>query len=69
LLRRSNRDADEQAAAEKQWRQQELRRQRAQAILDAWVESRRADAEEERAFRRALDPYNYGHWRGSSRSR
>ena len=62
-------DPDEQAAAEREWRTAELRRQRAQAILDAWVEGQRADAEEERAFYRALDPVGYGHWRGSSRSR
>jgi hypothetical protein len=32
---------DEQAAAEREWRQEELRRQRAQAALDRWVESQR----------------------------
>jgi hypothetical protein len=55
--------ADEQAAAEKQ-QQEELRRQRAQAVLDASVESQRADEAEERRFWRQLDPYNLGHWNG-----
>lgn len=62
-------DADEQAAAEREWRQAELKRQRGQAVLDSWIESQRADAEEEARFQRALDPYNFGHWRGSSKSR
>jgi hypothetical protein len=34
-------DADEQAAAEKEWRQAELKRQRAQAVLDHLVEQQR----------------------------
>jgi hypothetical protein len=40
-------------------------RTRAQAALDRWVESQRADAAEERRLWRELDPYNFGHWRGS----
>jgi hypothetical protein len=54
--------ADEQAAAEREWRRQELERQRRQAMLDRWTEDRRAEAEEERRFWRDLDPFNYGHW-------
>ena len=57
-------DADEQARMEEQRRQQqqELARQRYQAVLDAWVESHRAAAAAERRFWRELDPFNYGHW-------
>jgi hypothetical protein len=62
-------DAEEQAAAERERRAAELKRQRYQAVLDRWTEDQRADVEEERAFYRALDPVGYGHWRGSSRSR
>jgi hypothetical protein len=56
-------DAAEQARLEEQWRQEELQRQRYQAILDAWVEGQRAAAAEERRFWRDLDPFNIGHWR------
>jgi hypothetical protein len=52
-------DAAEQARIEEQ---QELARQRYQAIFDAWVESQRAAAAEERRIRRELDPFNFGHW-------
>jgi hypothetical protein len=45
--------------------QEELARQRYQAILDAWVEDQRADAAEERKLWREIDPFNFGHWRGS----
>jgi hypothetical protein len=62
-------DADEQAQMEEQRQQQELARQRYQAVLDAWVESQRAAAEEERRLWRELDPYNFGHWNGGSRGR
>jgi hypothetical protein len=51
-------DADELARLE----EQELQRQRYQAILDAWVEGQRAAAAEERRFWRDLDPFNIGHW-------
>jgi hypothetical protein len=51
-------DADAQARLE----EQELRRQRYQAILDAWVEGQRAAAAEEGRIRRELDPFNFGHW-------
>jgi hypothetical protein len=34
-------DAAEQAMMEEQWRQAELKRQRAQAVLDHWVEQQR----------------------------
>jgi hypothetical protein len=55
-------DADEQAQMEELRQQQELARQRYQAIIDSWVESQRAAAAEERRFWRELDPFNYGHW-------
>jgi hypothetical protein len=61
-------DSDEQARLEERWRQEALQRQRAQARLDAWEEQRRADAAEERKFWRTLDPFNFGHWNGGSRS-
>ena len=57
-----NMDAHEQARIEEQRQQQELARQRYQAVLDAWVESQRAAAAEERRIRRELDPFNFGHW-------
>jgi len=51
-----NMDAAEQARIEEQRQQQELARQRYQAVLDAWVESQRAAAAAERRFRRELIP-------------
>jgi hypothetical protein len=62
-------DSDDQAAAERQWRWEEQRRQRYQAVLDRWVADQRADLEEERRLWRELDPFKYGHWNGGSRSR
>ena len=63
---------DEPTAEQKeQWRQAELvaqERDRRQAVLDYWVELRRAAGEEDRRnwreLRESLDPFNYGHWRG-----
>ena len=59
------------AEQKEQWRLAELaaqERDRRQAILDYWVEMRKAAEEDERAWRRelreSLDPFNYGHWRG-----
>jgi hypothetical protein len=43
-------------AASRAWRQ------RAQAILDSWVESQRAADATERRFWRQLDPFGYGNW-------
>jgi hypothetical protein len=47
---------------EQEWRQQELNRQRAQAILDFWMEQKLHAAAAERRLSCELDPYNTGIW-------